>query len=223
MHVAGFIMAETVLVIGNKAYSSWSLRPWLALKLTGQPFREVVIPIRTPETKARILEHSPAGKVPVLKQDGLTVWDSLAICEYLAERHPQAGLWPAEEEARALARSAVAEMHSGFQDLRSNLFMDLKQRRDHPDRVEKAAGDIRRIQELWADCRSRYGAGGPFLFGTFGIADCFYAPVCTRFVTWGVELSAGAQAYVDAVLAHPFMREWTESALAEEWVIDFGI
>lgn len=216
-------MAGTTIVIGNKAFSSWSMRPWLALKQTGRPFAEVVIPLRTPGTKAMIQEHSPAGKVPILKDGNLTIWDSLAICEYLAEQHPDAGLWPAAADARALARSVVAEMHSGFQDLRGNLFMDLKQRRDHPDRVAKAAADIARVQAIWADCRSRFGTGGPFLFGTFGIADCFYAPVCTRFVTWGVELTAGSQAYVDAVLHHPAMREWHEAAQAEEWTIDFGI
>lgn len=219
----GSAMSDTTIILGSKAYSSWSLRPWLALRRTGRPFQEVVIPLRTPETKGLILAHSPAGKVPVLKADGLVIWDSLAICEYLAERHPEAELWPADPAARALARSVVAEMHSGFQDLRSNLFMDLKRRRDHPERVEKATADIRRIEAIWADCRARHGAGGPYLFGAFSIADCFYAPVCTRFDTWGVALSATAQAYVDTMLAHPDMRDWAEAGRREIWEIDFGI
>ena len=214
-------MADYTLVIGNKAYSSWSLRPWLALVQTGAPFTEVVVPLRQPDTKATLLSHSPAGKVPVLKHGGRTIWDSLAVCEYLAERHPEAGLWPADADARAHARCVVAEMHSGFQDLRRNLFMDLKQRHHVPDRVAAAAADIARVQAIWEECRATHGAEGPFLFGGFTIADCFYAPVCTRFDTWGVALSPVARAYADAVLAHPAMVAWRKAALAEPWTIEY--
>jgi len=213
-------MADFTIVIGNKAYSSWSLRPWLALKQTGVPFEEVVIPLRGPDTKARILDHSPAGKVPVLRHGDLTIWDSLAICEYLAELFPGAGLWPADRVARARARSVTAEMHSGFQDLRSNLFMDLKRTLDMPERREKAKADIARIQAIWEDCRQAFGVGGPFLFGRFSIADCFYAPVVTRFVTWQVPLDDIAADYVEAILAHPAMKEWTDAGRAEPWTLE---
>lgn len=214
-------MADLTLHIGNKAYSSWSLRPWLALRAAGLPFAEVVVPLRQPDTKDRILAVSPAGKLPVLRHGDLTVWDSLAICEYVAELAPAAGLWPDDAKARAVARAAVAEMHSGFQDLRRNLFMDLKRRHHGPDRVAAAAADTVRVQSLWRQCRERFGEGGPFLFGRFGIADCFYAPVCTRFTTWGVALEADSQAYVDAVLSHPAFREWQAGAEAETIEIDY--
>ncbi|ACI99716.1 glutathione S-transferase family protein [Rhodospirillum centenum] len=214
-------MDKFTLVIGNKAYSSWSLRPWLALRHVGASFEEEVIPLRTEGTKAAILAHNPAGKVPVLKHGALTVWDSLAICEYLAELFPAAGLWPEDPAARAVARSVSAEMHSGFLDLRRNLFMDLKQRRHDPVRRSAAADDIARVTALWSDCRARFGAGGPFLFGRFSIADCMYAPVCTRFVTWNVAMDAGARAYVEAIYALPAMRDWVAAAEAEAWVVDF--
>lgn len=209
------------IVIGNKAYSSWSLRPWLALRHVGVPFAEEVIPLYVDGSKAQILAHAPSGKVPVLLHGDVAVWDSLAICEYLAERHPEAGLWPTDPAARALARSVSAEMHSGFTDLRRNLFMDLKTKHDVPERRAAAAADVARIQALWADCRSRFGSGGPFLFGRFSIADAMYAPVCTRFETWGVAVSAEARTYMDAVLGLPAMRDWTDAARAEPWTIDW--
>ncbi len=208
------------IVIGSKAYSSWSLRPWLALRHVGVPFEEEVIPLRTPETRQRILAHSPAGKVPVLIHGKVIVWDSLAICEYLAERHPNAGLWPWDPAARALARSVSAEMHSGFQDLRRNLFMDLKRTIDVPERRAAAAADIARVVAIWRDCRDRFGDDGPFLFGRFSIADCMFAPVCTRFTTWGVEVDADTRAYMDAVFALPAMKDWVEAAKAEPWTVD---
>lgn len=214
-------MPDCTLVIGNKAYSSWSLRPWLALKQAGIPFQEVVVPLRQDGTRAAILAHNPAGKLPVLHHGDLVVWDSLAICEYVAELVPAAGLWPADAAARAVARSVSAEMHAGFQDLRRNLFMDLKQRHRAPDRIAAAAADIARIQALWADCRQRFGAGGPFLFGTFGIADCMYAPVCARLDGWGVDLAPETRRYVDAVLALPAVQAWRAAAEAEPWTIDY--
>lgn len=209
------------IVIGNKAYSSWSLRPWLALRHVGVPFEEEVIPLYADGSKQRILAHAPSGKVPALRHGEVTVWDSLAICEYLAERHPTAGLWPWDPAARALARSVSAEMHSGFQDLRRNLFMDLKRTIDASERRAAAAADIARVQAIWRDCRARYGEDGPFLFGRFSIADCMYAPVCTRFTTWGVEVDADARAYMDAVFALPAMRDWIAAAKDEPWTIDW--
>ena len=216
-------MSDITLVIGNKSYSSWSLRPWLALRHAGIDFTEVVVPLRRPETKAEILRHNPAGKVPVLKHGALTVWDSLAICEYANELRPDAGLWPDDRAARAVARAVAAEMHSGFQDLRQNCFMDLRQERRSEARLKAAAGDAARVQALWRECRERFGAGGPFLFGRFTIADCMYAPVATRFRTWGFELDAAASAYVDAVYGHPAMRDWLAGAAAEPWVIEYDM
>lgn len=212
-------MSDLLLVIGNRTYSSWSLRAWLALKATGAPFREVVIPLRRPETRTSILEHSPSGRVPVLKADGLEVWDSLAIGEVLAESFPDAGLLPEDRHARAVARSVIAEMHSGFAPLRQHMPMDLKRSRPGHGRTAEVEADISRIAGIWRDCRARFGAGGPFLFGGFGLADAFYAPVVTRFETYGVELDTVCRAYADAVLALPAMQEWRRDALAEPWVL----
>jgi len=205
------------LVIGNKNYSSWSLRPWLALKAAGQPFDEVMIGLRQPETRARILAHSPAGKVPVLKDGDLLVWESLAICEYVAESFPEAGLLPADARARAVARSVMAEMHAGFAALRRDLPMDIHAKgiaAGQPS--EEARLDIARVQQIWEDCRGRFGQGGDYLFGRFGLADCMYAPVATRFRTYGVALDPVSTAYVDAIYAHPAMQEWMAAAAGEE-------
>lgn len=213
-------MPEMTLVIANKTYSSWSLRAWLMLKATGAPFDERVIPLRQPETRTAILEHSPSGRVPALKVDGLTVWDSLAIGEFLAETFPDAGLWPADRHARAVARSVSAEMHAGFLDLRRAMPMDLKRHQPGHGRTPGAEADIRRITDLWRDCRARFGAGGPFLFGGFGIADAMYAPVVTRFESYGVTLDTVCRAYADAVLALPAFQAWRRDALAEPWVLE---
>ncbi len=214
-------MSDFTIVLGNKAYSSWSLRGWLPLALCGVPFEEVVIPLRREDTKSRILEASSAGKVPVLKTPEGPIWDSLAIAEYLAERFPEAGLWPSDPLARALARAVTAEMHSGFPDLRNECPMDV--RADHSGRLlsEGTQRDIARVCEIWRDCRARFGVGGNFLFGAFGIADAFYAPVVSRFVTYGVELDPVCAAYRDAVMAKPEMQSWIEAGRAEPWVIDF--
>lgn len=209
------------LVIGNKSYSSWSLRPWLALKQAGADFHETVVALRQPGTKATLLAHSPSGKVPVLKHGDLTIWDSLAICEYVAELFPEAALWPADRPARAVARAVAGEMHSGFMDLRRNLFMDLRRTYDAPERVAAAQADIDRVQQLWTDCRDRFGKGGSFLFGPFTIADAMFAPVCTRLRTWQVPLTPPAEAYMQAVLDLPAMQQWTAEAAAEPWVIDY--
>ncbi|WP_044558599.1 glutathione S-transferase family protein [Azospirillum sp. B4] len=214
--------ADLTLILGSKTYSSWSLRPYLALRHAGLAFEEVVIPLRQADSKARMLAHSPAGKVPALihRADGgdVTVWDSLAICEYAAELAPDAQLWPRERAARAHARSVSAEMHSGFMDLRRNLFMDLGRTIDRPERLAKAAGDIARIEVLWADCLNRHG--GPFLFGAFTIADAMYAPVVTRFQTWKVPLTEASQAYVTAIEGLPAMKDWRAAAAQETLVLD---
>lgn len=208
------------LVIGNKNTSSWSLRPWLALKEAGLPFEEVRINLRAPDKKQQILAHSPAGKVPVLWAGDLMIWDSLAILEYLAERHPDKGLWPGDVAARAVARSAAAEMHSGFQPLREHCpmkFLSVEPRAEH---AEPVAANIRRIVELWKDCRRRFGGEGPFLFSRFSIADAMYAPVASRFRTYVADLGAfgddgTAAAYIDTLLGRPAMAEWGEGARAE--------
>jgi len=197
-----------ILVVGTKRFSSWSLRPWLALKATGAPFEEVEIALRQPGTKAEILKWSAAGKVPVLIDDGLLVWDSLAICEYLAERFPAAGLWPDDRAARAVARSVSAEMHAGFPVLRQQCSMDLLLDSPLADPSPDLLAEIARIDALWSDCRSRFGGGGPFLFGRFTIADAMYAPVASRFATYHLPLGPVAAAYRDAVLALPALAEW---------------
>jgi glutathione S-transferase len=208
-------MKELTLVVASKNYSSWSLRPYLALAHTGQPFREVVVQLGQPDTAANIAKHSPSGRVPALVHGELVIWDSLAICEYLAELFPQARLWPQDATARAVARSVTAEMHSGFAHLRNHMPMNLRARRPGEGRAPGVAEDISRITQLWSECRSRFGQGGPFLFGAFCIADAFYAPVVTRFVTYGVELDAVGGAYRDAVLALPAMRAWTQASQGE--------
>jgi glutathione S-transferase len=213
-------MARFTLVIGNKNYSSWSLRAWLALRQTGAAFDEVVIPLDRADTAQAIQQWSPAGKVPVLIDGDLTVWDSLAIGEYLAEQYPEAGLWPSDAAARAVARSAAAEMHSGFAALRRDMPMDVRRRTARTPSRDVAA-DIARICALWHECRARFGGGhGDFLFGDFTLADAVYAPVASRLVTYGVELPDTARAYVDAIMAAPAMRAWADAAAAEPWVID---
>lgn len=208
-------MSELILAVASKNYSSWSLRAYLALVHTGQPFREVLITLDEPSTAADIAQYSPSGRVPALRHGALAIWDSLAICEYLAETFPQARLWPQEREARAVARSVVAEMHSGFSNLRQNMTMDIRARKPGQGRATGVAEDIARIQALWNECRARFGQGGPFLFGHFTIADAFYAPVVTRFVTYDVELDAVSRAYRDTVLELPSLKTWTEAALKE--------
>lgn len=212
--------AGYILIIGDKNLSSWSLRPWLAMKRACIPFAEERIRLRQPESKAAILRHSPSGKVPALKTNGFTVCDSLAILEFLAERHPELGLWPRESEARALARSISAEMHSGFGALRNEMSMDLLSRLPAPAIGAELDGDIRRIVAIWRQARAQHGGAGPFLFGAFSGADAMFAPVATRFRTYGVDLASfgddgQAADYARAVLDLPEMGEWTEGAKAE--------
>ena len=208
------------LVIGDKNLSSWSLRPWLALKQRGIPFAEECIRLRQPDSKAEILRHCPSGKVPALKTRIGVVWDSLAILDYLAERHPEHKLWPQDEAARAAARSISAEMHSGFATLRNDMPMDLLSKLPSPPLGAALEADIGRIAAIWKDTRARFGQGGPFLFGAFSNADAMYAPVATRFRTYGVDLGrfgddGTAAAYAEAILALPAMAEWTEGARNE--------
>jgi glutathione S-transferase len=207
------------LVVGNKNYSSWSLRGFLAARAAGVNFDEVLVRLSEPGSKRELLKHSPAGKVPILKHGERAIWDSLAIVEYLAELRPDAGLWPADPAARAHARSIAAEMHAGFQALRAHMPMNLRKSLPGKGRRDDVALDIERIRAIWRDCRARYDAGGPFLFGPFGAADAMYTPVAARFRTYAVELDEPCQAYVDAVLARPDYREWHAAALAEPWVI----
>ncbi|HEX2841922.1 glutathione S-transferase family protein [Hyphomicrobium sp.] len=208
------------LVIGNKNTSSWSLRPWLALKQAGIDFTEIRINLRAPDKKEQIRAHSPAGRVPVLWADDLMVWDSLAILEYLADRHPDKALWPSDVRARAIARSAAAEMHSGFQALREHCPMNFLARDPKADHIDPVQVNIRRIVELWKDCRQRFGADGPFLFSGFSIADAMYAPVASRFRTYIENLGAFGDdgtcaAYIETLFALPAMKEWADGARQE--------
>lgn len=208
------------LVIGNKNYSSWSMRPWVALKGAGIPFEEVVIPLYTGSAdKQRILDVTPSGKVPALVDGDVTVWDSLAIIEYANERFPDAKLWPQDIAQRAHARAVSAEMHSGFMPLRNECGMNLHR----PVKAKPLSGDakanIGRIDEIWSDCRKRYGAAGPYLFGAFSGADAMFAPVVHRFRTYAIEVSPEARAYMDTMQANPAFRQWTEEGLAETLLI----
>jgi glutathione S-transferase len=208
------------LELGDKNYSSWSLRPWLSLKACGAPFAEEHIRLRLPESKAEIFKRSPSGKVPALKTELGVIYDSLAIVEFLAERCPDAGLWPADPAARAAARCISAEMHAGFQALRNDMPMDLVSRFPMPDVSENLANNIRRVVTIWKITRARFGGEGPLLFGRFTNADAMYAPVATRFRTYGTPLAdygddGTAAEYVDAIYAMPDMTEWLEDARAE--------
>lgn len=214
MRVAGPQSSELELVIGDMNLSSWSLRPWLALRATGYPSRIRKIWLDRPGTRDELLAASPTGKVPVLIDGPRVIWESLAICEALAEWFPAAQLWPAEAGVRAVARSAAYEMHGGFQDLRRELPMNLRARVEvRPSAA--AQRDIARVMGLWSECRENYGRSGEYLFGEFSIVDCMYAPVVTRFRTYGVTLDATAQAYCEAMLARPDMRAWYAGAALE--------
>lgn len=208
------------LLIGNKLYSSWSLRPWILMRHLGLAFEEVLIPLDLPDTKARILAHSPAGKVPVLVDGAATVWESLAIIDHLADLYPEAPIWPREDAARAYARSIAAEMHAGFQPLRAGLPMNLGKGYAHKDRGAAVAADVARVVAIWREARSRFGAGGPFLFGAdFGAADAMYAPVVTRLDTYSWPVDPDTRAYMDTILTLPAFVAWREAALDEEWVV----
>jgi glutathione S-transferase len=207
------------LVIGNKNYSSWSLRPWIAMRNAGIAFEERLVSLNDPDFKKTVQAISPAGKVPALADDGVHVWESLAILEYLAEKFPSARLWPAAPAARAHARAIASEMLAGFAALRRecpmNLWRPIKPRALSPD----AQANVRRIDAMWTDCRARFGQGGPFLFGAFGAADAMYAPVVSRFETYAVEIGAASRAYMTAVTGLAAFVEWKAAALKEPWVL----
>jgi glutathione S-transferase len=212
--------AAYTALIGSRNFSSWSLRGWLAVKLTGVPFETKLFKFHTAE-RAQIASASPSGLVPALTiaRSGhapFAVWDSLAMGEFLAEAHPNAHLWPEDKFARARARSVSAEMHSGFAELRRTCPMDIMARVPNHPINDETKRNVERIQLLWRECRREFGAGGDFLFGRFTLADCFYAPVVTRFVTYGIAMDATARAYSDAVTSWPAMQEWTQAAAAEE-------
>ena len=208
-------MADLKLVIGSKNISSWSLRPWLALKQTGASFEEIVIPLDRPDTKAAIARHSPSGRVPVLRHGQAKVWDSLAICEYVAEMFPKARLWPADRGQRAHARSISCEMHGGFAAMRGALPMNVILRRPSGTLDAAARADVDRIIALWSECRARYSRVGPFLFGTFSIADAMYAPVVTRLRTYEIALDGAPADYVETMAGLPAMQEWAAAAALE--------
>jgi glutathione S-transferase len=212
-------MAEFTIVLGNKNYSSWSMRPWLVLKRTGAAFDEIVIPLDRPDTATRIRAHSPSGRVPVLKHGDVVIWESLAICEYLAELFPKARLWPEDRAARAHARSVSHEMHGGFASLRAGMPVNVRASFPGKGMTPEVKADIDRVAALWTDTRARFGKGGDLLFGAFTVADAMFAPVVSRFHTHEVALPAAARAYADAMWALPEMQEWVAAARTEKEAI----
>lgn len=207
------------LVIGNRNYSSWSFRPWIAMKVAGIPFDEEVISLYVEGSREKILEHSPGGKVPILIDGETHVWESLAILEYLAEKFPNTGFWPAGNAARAHARAISTEMHAGFVALREECTMNFWRPPEKRTLSAAALANVARVQEIWTDARAKYGAGGPFLFGKFSAADAMYAPVVQRFIAYDVDVGAPAKTYMQAVTALPAFQDWRRAALRETWVI----
>lgn len=207
------------LVIANKVYSSWSMRPWMVLKHFAIPFEEIVIPLRLAESRERVLAHSPSGKVPALITPEQTIWESLAIIEYLAESHPEKAIWPRDRVQRALARAISNEMHGGFQALRQGCPMNIAARYQTPEIGDALARDIARVEQIWRETRERYGNGGPYLFGAFSAADAMYAPVASRFDTYQVPISTETRDYVDTILNDPSFVAWRADALKETWSI----
>jgi glutathione S-transferase len=211
-------MSKPTLVIGNKNYSSWSLRPFMALAMAGIPFEEKLIHFGEPAFGRAIRRISKAGQVPVLLHNGLTVWDSLAILEYLAETWPKHNLWPKNKAARAMARSVCAEMHSGYRNLRNACPMNLRRPVKPVPMTDDILKDVERLEALWRQCRKAHGKGGPFLFGKFGNADAMFAPVVTRFDTYAIKVSDDTRHYMNAILATPAFHEWKAGALKEKWI-----
>lgn len=203
------------LLIGSKNYSSWSLRPWLLLRQAAIPFEEELIPLSASDFAAQVRRYAPPGRVPVLIDGDIVVWDSLAIAEYVAEKWPDRGLWPDGIEARARARSICAEMHAGFAELRNRMPMNCKTSFTNVLFDVKVRSDVARVVEIWREARERFGAGGPFLFGRFTVADAYFAPVTVRFVGYGIDLPPVARQYVDTLQALPAMNDWLTAARAE--------
>jgi len=214
-------MTVLKLIIGNKNYSSWSMRPWIAMKVANIPFEETVISLDAPNFKQVVGPVSGTGKVPVLIDGEVRVWESLAILEYLAENFPEAGLWPAESGLRAIARAISNEMHAGFVPLRRHMPMNMWRPVIKRELTPEVTANVQRIESIWSECRERYGKkrGGPFLFGGFGAADAMYAPVVARLNTYNVDVTSTAKAYMDEVLQLPAWREWHAAALKETWVL----
>jgi glutathione S-transferase len=212
-------MSRLHLVIGNKNYSSWSLRPWIALTMAGIPFTETVIPLDQPDTRKNIAKHSKAGRVPVLYHGKQVVWDSLAILEYLAETFPEKNFWPKSKAARVMARCVSNEMHAGFSALRSACPMNLRRVRNAVPLSDAAEADIKRIEEIWRVCRESHSKGGKFLFGRFSNADAMFAPVVTRFDTFAIKAARDTRAYMDNILTTPAFTAWKATALKEQWVV----
>lgn len=208
-------MSELTLVIGSKNYSSWSLRPWIIMKQFGLHFQEICIPLYQPDTTEKIRQYSPSGRVPVLIHDDLIVWETLAICEYLSEIFPDDHWWPKDKSARAIARSISAEMHSGFQNLRQNMPMNCCAKLPGQGLTLAVQQDIDRITQIWQECRQQFNQEGDFLFGQFTIADAFFAPVVTRFLTYEVQLDTISRDYMQAIMALPAMQAWFEAAKKE--------
>ena len=208
------------LTIGNKAYSSWSLRPWILLRHFEIPFDEQVIPLYEPTSSIEIQRHSPSGKVPVLTADGIVVWESLAIIEYVADALPEHAIWPADPAARAMARALSAEMHGGFGALRQACPTNFRRAPKPVPLSDDARRDVDRIEAAWAAARVQWGQGGPFLFGAFTAADAMFAPVVSRFHAYAIPVSAETRAYMDAVMALPAWRAWIDGGVAEPWVIE---
>ncbi len=208
------------LVIGNKAYSSWSLRPWILLKHFDIPFDETVIPMYRPTTRAEMLAHGPTGKVPVLKADGMAIWETLAILEFIAEAFPDKPIWPKDRAARALARALCAEMHAGFPKLRQSCPTNFR-RAPRPTPIgEEVQADIDRIETAWAETRSAFGQAGPFLFGAFSAADAMFAPVVNRLHAYAIKVRPETRAYMDCVMALPAWQEWIAGGKAEPWFVE---
>lgn len=218
-------MADIVLTIGNKNYSSWSLRAYLVVEQTGAEYEENLIPLYEGDYKARLREHSPTAMVPALRHGDVQVWESLAIAEHLDEEFPTAGLWPADPVARAVARSVSCEMHAGFFGLRNHMPQDIRGSLPGRGHTDEAKKDIARVTEIWRDCRARFGepGGGDFLFGDFCIADAMYAPVVFRFETYAVEVGEVERRYMDAIRAHPAVQRWVAAAKEEPWTMSWDV
>jgi glutathione S-transferase len=208
------------LVIGNKNYSSWSLRPWLAMRVAHIDFEEVNVPLYTELGKAEIRNLSAAGKVPILIANDQTIWDTLAIVEYLSEQHPEKALWPLANDCRAIARSVVCEMHASFFEIRNQLPMNCRVTTTFNSISDELQKDIDRVLQIWQDCRDQYGNQGDFLFGNFSIADAFYAPVVLRFNTYNIPVNDNAQQYMQTILELPEIQEWIESSKQDPTIVD---
>lgn len=212
-------MAAALLIVGNKNYSSWSLRPFMAMAMADIPFDDKVIPFGNPKFAKAIKRYSSAGLVPVLVHNGITIWDTLAIMEYLAETWPDKNLWPKNRAARAMARSACAEMHSGYRSLRDACPMNLRRAVKAVAMSVAVLKDVERIEFLWRECRKAHGKGGPFLFGKFGIADAMFTPIVARLDTFDIKVASDTQHYMNAILATPAFHEWKAAALKEKWIV----